>query len=614
MMHSLTQRPSINALGNLPLISRLKGDLLLSKKFQCFYSLGVALSIASSTAYAQPGFTALQTRCTPEFAELEPPALPPREFDINDIAAGDVSFQELVARGFEMFTTRFTLCDGQGRPANSGSGELVDVDPQRPLFARLSGPDSNACADCHNGPVLGGSGGFVQDAFAGALPSFPQITEVDTGLEAPRNPPALQGACVEELLANEITADLQAQLATLLGQGAEGPQVLVSKGIEFEIVIEDGEVVESRGINPDLNVLPFTLSGSVPTIRAFEVDAMNVHFGMQAEEAFDLNPERGPDFDRDGIANEVTRSDVTALVTFVCSLPIPQQVIPASRTAANEIADGEENFNDIGCNRCHINELTLNSPDFTEPNPRNEEPLLRDPNLAFRFNAVLSGNSPRLAENEDGTVTIRAFTDFKRHNLCDPEGSPGAIRHFCNEVFLQARQPEQDGRPGGEFFLTKDLWDVGNTAPYGHRGDLTTITEAILAHGGEARQERDDFVDLSSGDKRSILAFLRSLQVPTNIGNQLAFVPADEPQQVVVQQEEVVEQEVVNVEDEEIIEEDAQNIVATATAFSNNGPAVATATATNSPNSSDALVNQLEEFQRTVLERLNRFFSSNQDN
>jgi CxxC motif-containing protein (DUF1111 family) len=54
---------------------------------------------------------------------------------------------------------------------------------------------------------------------------------------------------------------------------------------------------------------------------------------------------------------------------------------------------------------------------------------------------------------------------------------------------------------------------VGNSAPYGHRGDLTTITEAILMHGGEARESRDAFVTLATEDQAAIVRFLKTLQV-----------------------------------------------------------------------------------------------------
>jgi CxxC motif-containing protein (DUF1111 family) len=61
--------------------------------------------------------------------------------------------------------------------------------------------------------------------------------------------------------------------------------------------------------------------------------------------------------------------------------------------------------------------------------------------------------------------------------------------------------------------MTRKLWDVGNSAPYGHRGDLTTITEAILVHGGEARDSRDRFAALPTADQAAVVEFLKSLQV-----------------------------------------------------------------------------------------------------
>lgn len=66
---------------------------------------------------------------------------------------------------------------------------------------------------------------------------------------------------------------------------------------------------------------------------------------------------------------------------------------------------------------------------------------------------------------------------------------------------------------GSEFFLTRKLWDVGNTAPYGHRGDVSTITEAILLHGGEGRASRDAFAASSMHDQRALVSFLKTLQI-----------------------------------------------------------------------------------------------------
>ena len=77
------------------------------------------------------------------------------------------------------------------------------------------------------------------------------------------------------------------------------------------------------------------------------------------------------------------------------------------------------------------------------------------------------------------------------------------------------RRIVQNGVPIDQFF-TRKLWDVGNTAPYGHRGDLTTITEAILHHAGEARPQRERFATLSVESQNEIVEFLKQLQVLPN--------------------------------------------------------------------------------------------------
>ena len=70
---------------------------------------------------------------------------------------------------------------------------------------------------------------------------------------------------------------------------------------------------------------------------------------------------------------------------------------------------------------------------------------------------------------------------------------------------------------------------MGNSAPYGHRGDLTTITEAILMHGGEARASRDAFAALLSKDQSAIVKFLKTLQVMPS-GSPLKLIQSDNSQ------------------------------------------------------------------------------------
>jgi CxxC motif-containing protein (DUF1111 family) len=197
-------------------------------------------------------------------------------------------------------------------------------------------------------------------------------------------------------------------------------------------------------------------------------------------------------------------------------------VLPRRHDERQFCENGEQIFADIGCTSCHVPEMVLNSRFFVEPNPNNPPGTCASAAEGcpdYAFDMTKDGDRPRLEAGANGTAIVHAYTDLKRHNLCDDPGS-GAIRWFCNEQLAQGR-PDQDGKPGAEFFLTRKLWDVGNTAPYGHRGDISTITEAILQHGGEARVSRDAFAASSPDDQKALVAFLKTLQVvPQSNGGQ----------------------------------------------------------------------------------------------
>jgi CxxC motif-containing protein (DUF1111 family) len=106
-----------------------------------------------------------------------------------------------------------------------------------------------------------------------------------------------------------------------------------------------------------------------------------------------------------------------------------------------------------------------------------------------------------LEKGPNGTAIVRAYTDLKRHKICDEQ-----FKYFCNEQKIQGGVPLDQ-------FITRKLWDAGNSAPYGHRGDLTTIGQAIRAHGGEARAARDAFAALQPSQQAEVVEFLKSLQV-----------------------------------------------------------------------------------------------------
>ncbi len=453
-----------------------------------------------------------------------------RHLEQGAIITGVYKFDDLFDHGEHLFTARFNRCDGQGRPATTGTG--VNREPGQPALSRISGPDANSCAGCHQQPRPGGSGDFIANVFVLAEAADPVLNTTDAAFSNLRNTPGLFGAGPIEMLAREMTAELHAIRDAAVAQAAATDQTvivpLIVKGISFGTltVQADGTVNASNvaGVDSDLIIKPFHQSGVVVSIREFTVNSMNQHHGMQAEERFDVNPALlAADYDEDGVERELTIGDITAAVIWQAALGIPVQVLPEDPALLAAVQHGESLFTQIGCASCHVPALPLKSRFFIEPNPYNPPGTWADIGQPFVFDMTEAGEYPRLERVDNGAV-VRAYTDLKRHNLCDPADQPDAIRYFCNEQLAQGR-PDSQGRPGAEFFITRRLWDVGSSAPYGHRGDLTTITEAILMHGGEARISRDAFTNLEFSDQQALVDFLRTLQVVP------AELPAAHPEQ-----------------------------------------------------------------------------------
>jgi cytochrome c peroxidase len=60
-------------------------------------------------------------------------------------------------------------------------------------------------------------------------------------------------------------------------------------------------------------------------------------------------------------------------------------------------------------------------------------------------------------------------------------------------------------------FMTRPLWGVGSTGPYGHDGRSNTLSDVILRHGGEAQTASAAYAALKSNDQTALITFLNSL-------------------------------------------------------------------------------------------------------
>ena len=451
---------------------------------------------------------------------------------------------ELLRRGRLAFEAQWTPAEGGGRPLTTGTGAPV-ADNGRPLefphnFNRISARDANGCSGCHNAPfgIPGGGGDFVTGVFVAAqrfdFASFDHDDAVVTRgavsedgsfatLEKIGNYRAtvgMFGSGLIEMLARQMTADLR---AIRDGLAPGGSVALMSKGIDFGELqrLGDGSwdttaveglppqslVSGGPGEPPSLVIHPFHQSGSVVSIRQFTNNAFNHHHGMQPAERFGA----GVDADGDGVVNELTVADITAVTLYQATLPVPQQVLPKDPKVRRAVEEGEGLFNAIGCGGCHVPALPLVDEGwiYTEPNPFNPPGNLQPgdgPGLSVDLSqSGLPGERPK---PQDGVLWVRAFTDLKLHDITTGPGDPNEEAININHP---AGSPEFLG--GNREFLTKKLWGAANERPYFHHGKFTTLRDATLAHDGEALDTRLAFEALAGADQDKVIEFLKSLRV-----------------------------------------------------------------------------------------------------
>jgi hypothetical protein len=115
---------------------------------------------------------------------------------------------------------------------------------------------------------------------------------------------------------------------------------------------------------------------------------------------------------------------------------------------------------------------------------------------------------PRL-KAAGGVVMVPAYTDLKLHTMANGPTDPIAEP-------LDQNQPA--GSPGffagNQKFITRKLWGLYNSGPFGHAGKFTTMRDEInFGHNGEAAASRLAFQALTPSQQDDVIEFLKSLQV-----------------------------------------------------------------------------------------------------
>ncbi len=310
------------------------------------------------------------------------------------------------------------------------------------------GPDFNtsSCSACHEIPVSGGSSPLYRNFFM-ARNALGQNFFLGNQLVA-------RNFSYERPLRESMAG------ATTVAQRNSPP------------VFGVGNFERIRDIDILINEDPFDSNGDGISGRANRDDGAVGRFGYKAQESGLEDFIRGPFFnhmgittnplsfasqlaqvgstgepttDSDGVPDpEVSLADLLDLFTWLRELAGPQPTPMDS-----EAQRGETLFRSIDCAKCHIKNLATNG------------------------------------------APINAFTDLLIHEM-GPDLADGIAM----------------GLASGSEFRTQPLWGLRHHAPYLHDGRADTIEDAILAHGGEALQSRNNFNSLPAVDRTAVLRFL----------------------------------------------------------------------------------------------------------
>ena len=364
--------------------------------------------------------------------------------------------------------------------------------PNDPLSAAGDGlgPVFNAhsCAECHFQGGIGGGGGLQHNVAAfdvlptlghpepggGVIHAFATQPDWSESPGSVRNvfPIIPKGATLTAICRTPLEKDYDPivhhsiNTPTLFGAGAidripalalqarHAQRMLSSVPAELALDFKRAGTGRLR-ILPDGRIGKYGWKAQFATLEEFVSNACAVEVGLTTP----TRKQHAPRHHREDLyaKPDLSGRQFRQLVAYVSQLPAPRVALP-SDSAERALAErGQELFSTIGCADCH-------TPDL------------------------------------DAAQGV--YSDFCLHDLTDKHS---------DGYTLNPEVPVPEDFPRLPEWKTPPLWGVAETAPYLHDGSAPTLLAAIMAHGGEARHNRDQFRKLPPTDQAAVLRFLESL-------------------------------------------------------------------------------------------------------
>ena len=215
----------------------------------------------------------------------------------------------------------------------------------------------------------------------------------------------------------------------------------------------------------------FGWKAQIASLRDFTMTACAVEIGLTVPGHSQTSLPLSKDVTNAGL--DMNDEQCDALISYVRGLPVPSRRMPILKRHAQDIADGERHFTNIGCAACHRRKLG----------------------------------------NVDGI-----YTDLVLHDMGETlAGMGGYSSRDDNADFVNEETPKESENAvaSPREWRTPPLWGCRDSAPYLHDGRAETLRQAIAFHEGESLEARRNFLFLSREEQEQVLSFLRSLVAPT---------------------------------------------------------------------------------------------------